>query len=197
MAGIRQGTQVKFALAAVALIAGCSTSQPATAPPSSAPLTTLDIPAVANPLDVKGFIADPCALLTESDRAELGLPTAEKDGTAGRVACDLHTGAAGQKPLDYLRVQIMTTRGLAGLSAQCGTSAAARCDGWVVDSVAGYPVIRANGAMETKYGACKEFLGISDEAVILINDIKTRGESAPDCARADRIAAMVIRSLTS
>lgn len=188
---------MKLAFAALILVAGCSTSQPAPPPTSTAPAKPLDIPSVAKPLDIKGFTADPCALLTESDRIELGLPTAEKDDTTGRIACDLHTGTAGQKPLDYLRVQIMTTRGLRGLTAQCGTSAAAVCDGWVVDSVAGYPVVRANGEMETKYGACKEFVGISDQAVILINDIRTRSASAPDCARADRIAAMVIRSLTS
>lgn len=188
MAGIRQGM---LFFVAIAFAAGCS-SPPAT---SAAP-TTLDIPSVAKPLDAKGFTDDPCAMLTEADRTELGLPTAEKNDELGRAACDLHAEAAGQKPLEYLRVQIMTTRGLKGLTAQCGTSAAARCDGWVVDSVAGYPVIRANGELEAKYGACKEFLGISDQTVILINDVRTRSASAPDCARADRIAAMVIRGLT-
>ncbi|MGH3864362.1 hypothetical protein [Actinokineospora sp.] len=135
-------------------------------------------------------------MLTEADRAGLGLPTAEKNDELGRAACDLHAGSAGQKPLEFLRVQIMATRGLKGVTAQCGTSAAARCDGWMVESVAGYPVIRANGELEGKYGACKEFLGISDEAVILINDVRTGGGSGPDCGRADRTAAMVIRSLT-
>lgn len=189
MAGIRQGT---LFFAALAVVAGCS-SPPAATPASP---TTVDVPSVSKPLDAKEFTDDPCAMLTETDRAELGLPTAEKNDELGRAACDLHAGTAGQKPLEFLRVQIMAARGLKGLTAQCGTSEAARCDGWVVDSVEGYPVIRANGELEAKYGACKEFLGISDHAVILINDVRTRSASAPDCARADRTAAMVIRSLT-
>ncbi|SDH88150.1 Protein of unknown function [Actinokineospora alba] len=188
MAGIRQGMLFFTAIA----LTGCS-SPPAPTPASP---TKLDVPSVAKPLDTKSFTDDPCAMLTAEDRTQLGLPTAEKNDELGRAACDLHAEAAGQKPLEYLRVQIMTTRGLKGVTAQCGTSEAARCVGWVVDSVEGYPVIRANGELEAKYGACKEFLGISEQAVILINDVRTGSASAPDCSRADRTAAMVIRTLT-
>lgn len=177
-------------LAAVAVLTACSTDQPTPAAPTTA--SKLDIPRVSKPLDVKDFPADPCALLTEADRAELDMPTTAKNN----AACDMYTGPAEPKPLAFLRVQVMADRGLAAVYAQCGTSASARCDSWTVDSVSGYPLIRANGDTERKYGSCKQFLGVSDQAVILINDVRTGQATAPDCTRSDRVATMITTNLS-
>jgi hypothetical protein len=176
-------------LAAVAVLTACSTGQPTSAPPTM--MSTLDIPKVSKPLGIKDFATDPCGLLTDANRAELGLPTTAKDSTA----CHMYTGPAEPKPLAFLGVQVMADRGLAAIYAQCGTSASARCDTWALDSVNGYPLIRANGDTERKYGSCKQFLGVSDQAVILINDVRTGQATAPDCARSDRVAAMVTANL--
>jgi hypothetical protein len=152
----------------------------------------LDIPKVSKPLDVKDFTADPCGLLTEANRMELGLPTTAK----GNTACDMYTGPAESKPLVFLRVQVMADRGLSAIYAQCGTSASARCDGWSIDSVNDYPLLRANGETERKYGSCKQFLGVADNAIVLINDIRTGQATSPDCTRSDKVAAMILTKLS-
>lgn len=177
-------------LAAAALLTACSTGQSVSAPSptSSRP----DIPAISKPLDIKAFVADPCGLLPEADRTELGLPTATKDS----ASCSLHTGPMGAKPLEFLRIQVMDDRGLTDIQAQCGTSASARCDGWSVDSVNDYPLLRANGETERKYGSCKEFLGVSDNAVVLINDVRTGQATNPDCTRSDKVAAIILTKLS-
>jgi hypothetical protein len=178
-------------LMAAALLTACSAGQSTSAPqPTSS--SQPDIPAVSKPLDTKAFIADPCGLLTEANRMEIGLPTATKDN----ASCNLHTGPAGASPLEFLRIQVMADRGLADIQAQCGTSASARCDTWSVDSVNGYPLLRANGETERRYGSCKEFLGVSDNAVVLINDVRTGKATNPDCTRSDKVAAMVITKLS-
>jgi hypothetical protein len=143
-------------------------------------------------LDVKDFTADPCGLLTEANRMELGLPTTAK----GNTACDMYTGPAESKPLVFLRVQVMADRGLSAIYAQCGTSASARCDGWSIDSVNDYPLLRANGETERKYGSCKQFLGVADNAIVLINDIRTGQATSPDCTRSDKVAAMILTKLS-
>lgn len=178
-------------LAAVALLAACSTGQSTSAPTPSAS-SVPDIPAVSKPLDAKAFAADPCGLLPDAAHTELGLPTATKDN----ASCTLHAGPAGTDPLEFLRVPVMADRGLAGIRAQCGTSSSARCDGWSVDSVNGYPLLRANGETERKYGSCKQFLGVADNVAVLINDIRTSPATSADCARSDKVAAMVITKLS-
>ena len=185
--------------ATLTVLGGCAAAQPASPSPDptqvSPPSSRLNIPTVPQPLDASALTADPCGLLSEANRAELGLPTDAQDNTAGRIACDLHSGAPGSKPLEYVRIQVMSDRGLTGIYAQCGTSASARCDTWTLDSLAGYPLIRANGETERRFGSCKQFLGISDRATILINEVKTGRSTAPDCGRADRVATMVVENL--
>jgi hypothetical protein len=177
-------------LAAVAMLTACSTGQPTSAPPTTA--SELHIPKVSKPLDVRDFTADPCGLLTEANRMELGLPTTAKDN----AACDMYTGPAESKPLVFLRVQVMADRSLSAIYGQCGTSASARCDGWSVGSVNDYPLLRANGETERKYGSCKQFLGVSDSAVVLINDVRTGQATNPDCTRSDKVAAMILTKLS-
>ncbi|MGQ0839854.1 DUF3558 family protein [Actinokineospora sp.] len=190
---------MRLALVLAALLAaGCSSSSPTAAGPaasgSSRP-STLDIPAVPAPLDAKAFADDPCTLFGDAQRAELALAVSRVDDSAGRKACDLSADPGNPRPLEFLRVQVMSDRGLAVLYAQCGSSASARCDTWSTATVDGYPLIRANGETEAKYGSCKQFLGISDRSVILLNDVRAGSATAPDCARADRAAAMILAKL--
>jgi hypothetical protein len=61
------------------------------------------------------FVADPCGLLSEADRTELGLPTATNDS----ASYSPHTGPVDGKPLEFLRIQVMDDRGLTDIQAQC------------------------------------------------------------------------------
>ena len=63
-----------------------SAVQPTVTSPSTVEPAPLEIPPVTDPLDVSAFVADPCALLDEAQRADLGLPEAVE----GSASCDLH-----------------------------------------------------------------------------------------------------------
>lgn len=179
---------------APATAAGTTTAS-ATAPGTrTAPATRPDltVPKVAAPLDPGPRSADPCALVPETTRTAIGLPAAMRTDVSGQTACDLAADTSTPKPLRFLRIQVIAGRGLADYTAQCGS---ANCDTWSMGEVDGYPVIRANGELESRYGSCKLFLGVSDTATVLVNDARTEQATAPDCGRAETVAAAVITTL--
>lgn len=188
------------ALAGVVVVSGCAGGTDATEPPSGEPTSTitapasLEIPPVAQPLDVRAFVADPCALLDESQRQELGLPAAGQGDDTGSGTCDLHADSEQKDSSNYLRLVVFGDGGLTDQYAQCGTL---NCSQWTTDNIDGYPVIRATDEMISKYGSCKIFLGVADDAAIAVIDIKTDPSAdGPDCDRADQAASMALTTLS-
>jgi hypothetical protein len=187
------------ALASVVAVAGCTggsnAAEPSSSEPTSttAPPTSLDIPPVAQPLDVSTFAADPCALLDESQRQELGLPAASKEDDTGSSTGDLHADPESKDPSNYLRLVIFADGGLADQYAQCGTL---DCSQWTTDTIGGYPVIRATDELTSKYGSCKLLLGVADDATVAVVDVRIdTSADGPDCDRAERAAKMVLATL--
>jgi hypothetical protein len=180
-----------IAVVLAGMVAGCSSGEPlrpagsTTQPPSST------IPPVARPLDVSAFAADSCGLLDDSQRGELGLTTVRRqDGTSGN-ACDLDTDG---DPMSYLRLVVFDTGRLADQYAQCETL---DCSQWTTDAIDGYPVIRAADELISKYGSCKLFLGVADNATVAIIDVQVDTTAdGPDCERADHVASMTLVTLT-
>nr|WP_233160461.1 DUF3558 family protein [Actinophytocola xanthii] len=174
---------------------GCS-DEPAPGPESGAG-PSLSVPPVPEPLDAERFREAPCELLSARQASELGLPVTAQERSAGRPTCVLRP--ADQDPLDTVTIRFQSSTGLAGIARQCANSA--ECDFWGVDTIEGYPVIRANGDLESTYGLCRLFLGVADDTAILIadGDVATAGrtetEGGPRCDRADRTAAFVINTL--
>jgi hypothetical protein len=137
-------------------------------------------------------------MITAQEAAGLGLPVSEKDDMGGRVACEWRKDNGS--PLEVLRVQVLKNYGLAKISAECKTG----CDTWPVTEVAGYPAIHANGRLESKYGMCRLYVGLSDSSSLLVTDgdveamqkAATQGTvSGPKCDRADQAAALVVQRL--
>ena len=178
---------------AVTLTACSSGTTPAAPPPTS---TSRAIPAVQNPL--ARFPADACTLITSQEATGLGLPVSEKDDMGGRIACQW--AKDNGSPLEVLRVQVLKDYGLAKISAECKIG----CGTWSVTEVAGYPAIRANGQLESKYGMCRLYVGLSDSSSLLVTDGDPEGmqkaatqgtASGPKCDRADQAAALVVQKL--
>ncbi|OLF14740.1 DUF3558 domain-containing protein [Actinophytocola xanthii] len=173
-------------------VAGCgsdSGDSPAGESVTSPLSTSVEVPPVARPLDVGTFVGDPCALLDEFQRRELGLPRTQ----AREATCDLRADGETADSSTYLRLVIFEDVGLTGQYAQCGT---VDCSQWSVDQVDGYPVIRAPDEMIAEYGSCKIFLGVADDASVAVIDVVVDPSAGgPDCERADRVAGMVLATL--
>lgn len=210
MAGTAEKAAVKavpFAVVTLlvgALTAGCSgdLAPPAGPGPTSGSRTSLAVPAVTSPLDVSVFRDAPCDLLSERRASELGLPFAERQGPAGRMACKWRADKDDPNSLEALTISLDTDDGLTGTAQICSTRT--DCDSWTVDTIAGYPVIRANGPLESKYGFCQLFVGVADNMSFTIADGNldaiAKGAAGgdaggPRCDRADRAATMVIQTL--
>ena len=154
---------------------------------------SLEIPAIARPLDVSAVSADPCALLDESQRHELGLPAVGQRGDTSDSTCDLYVDAGHKDESNYLRLVIFGDGGLDDQYKQCGTL---DCSQWTVETIGGYPVIRAVDEMTSKYGSCKLLLGVADDVAIAIIDVRIDTSAhGPDCHRAVRAATMVLTTL--
>jgi hypothetical protein len=80
------------------------------------------------------------------------------------------------------------------------SASGAECESWVLDTIAGYPVIRANGQLESKYGRCRLFVGAADDVAFLVTDgdlqaAREGDGGGPRCDRADQAAAFAIETL--
>jgi hypothetical protein len=191
---------VMWKLLAVAFVLGAlgGCDAPESAPRQSAanePLA-LDIPRVAKPLDVTRFAADPCALLTSSERAEIGLPDTSYDAEINPERCDLQADADHPDPVNYQRIVVSPDSGLDDAYAQCRIVDSIDCTRWSVGAIDGYPVLRANGGSEHKYGFCRLFLGVSDHARVAIIDVRVDLDAdGPNCERAERSAGRILATL--
>jgi hypothetical protein len=186
--------------------AGCTGNTPAPAGPGTTTRsnTSLAVPVVSNPLDASGFRDAPCRLIPERQARDLGRPVAQEERTGSRVACNWRPGPDAN-PMDFLQIVIYTGDGLAGIARQCvSSSSKIECDSWTVDTIAGYPVIRANGRMESKYGFCKLLVGVAEDVEFTVADSDVDGirkataegsAGGPRCDRADRAATIVIQTL--
>ncbi|HEV8556961.1 MAG TPA: DUF3558 family protein [Actinophytocola sp.] len=205
MAGIARTPAAVAAasLAVIALAAGCTGNTPAPAGPGTTTRsgTSLVVPAVSNPLDVSGFRDAPCRLIPERQARDLGRPVAQEERTGSRVACHWRP-STDSNPMDFLDIVIYTGDGLAGIARQCRSQI--DCDSWTVDTIAGYPVVRANGRRESKYGFCKLFVGVADDVEFMVADSDVDGirkgtaegsAGGPRCDRADHAATIVIQTL--
>lgn len=189
------GVVVASAIALCGCAGGADTEQ--SAPDGSTSTVaaphSLEIPAVARPLDVSAVSNDPCALLDESQRRELGLPAVGEPGDTSDSTCDLYVDAGHKDESNYLRLVVFDEGGLDDQYKQCGTL---DCSQWTVEAIGGYPVIRAVDEMTSKYGSCKLLLGVGDDAVIAIIDVRIDASAdGSDCDRAVRAATMVLKTL--
>lgn len=208
MAGVAWTAAVRATpLAVVAFIGvlsvGCS-GNPATPGGSGTTTgsrTSLAVPAVPSPLDVEAFRDRPCDLISEQQAGDLGLPLAQEDGTGGYVACKWRADSNDPRSLEALSVRVQES-GLDSIAQQC--KGRSDCDTWIVDTIADYPVIRANGQLESKYGFCRLFVGVADDVAFMVTDgdrdsigkgVAEGDAGGPRCDRADRAATMVIHTL--
>jgi hypothetical protein len=188
-------------LVLAAALTACSDGSP---PAAQLPTSTsravppMQIPPVQNPLDAAKFPADACTLITTQDATGLGMPVSEKDDMGGRIGCEWRKDNGS--PLEVLRVQVLKNYGLAKIAAECKIS----CDTWSVTEVAGYPAIHANGQLESKYGMCRLYVGLSDSSSVLVTDgdIEAMQKAAtqdtasgPKCDRADQAAGLAVQKL--
>lgn len=176
-----------FAVLLAAGLTGCAeepTDDPTVGTPTSVSGLPEDyeVPAVTDPLDPAPFAADPCALLTASQREGFGLPDTERQELAGDVECLLHP--AGDT-VTSVQLRLMTDRGLADLVAQCRTdNAPAACATWAPAEVETYPAVLDTG------GQCRLMVGIAERAVLLVNDV-----AESKCPRATDIATAALTTL--
>lgn len=182
------------------MVAGCADGPDTPADPRTKAESARVVPAVRNPLDANRFLSDPCALITEREAADLGVPFVEKDSLADRAACVWREDRDDPTPLETLRVQILKDYGLAKISAECRTG----CETWGVTEIDGYPALHANGPLESRYGMCRLYVGIADTRTVMITDgdldaapsgASEAPASGPDCDRSDRTAKLVIARL--
>jgi hypothetical protein len=200
---------VRAALVAVVVLvgvvnAGCSNDPAPPAGPgtSTRSSASLAVPAVSNPLDVSRFRDAPCELISEQQAGELRMPFAKEERTGSRVVCTWRADRNDPNPLEALSIRFQTGSGLAAIAQQC--KGRTECDSWTVDEVSDYPVIRANGPIESKYGRCRLFVGVADDVAFLIADGNldaiqqgaTEGDAGgPRCDRADHAATLAIQTL--
>jgi len=181
-------------------LAGCAEDTAAPAGPAASTTASRSVPDVGDPVDAAEFLDDPCGLLSAQEATDLGLPFPEKDGLAGRVACAWREDSGDPAPLEVLRVQILKEYGLAKISAECKVG----CDTWVPADISGYPALHANGPLESRFGMCRLYVGITNTRTLMVTDgdldaMKQgadRGDAGgPKCDRADRAARMVVERL--
>ncbi|HEU5469337.1 MAG TPA: DUF3558 family protein [Actinophytocola sp.] len=180
-----------------ALAAGCSgdPEPPAAAGTRTSGGVALAVPAVPNPLDTNGFRDAPCQLIPEQRAGELGVPVAEEERTGSRLACVWRAGESGSNAVDVLSVRVQTDSGLAAIAQQC--EGRDGCASWTVATIGDYPVIRANGELESRHGLCRLFVGVADRTAIMVTDgdldavrkgTSEGGAGGPRCDRAERAA---------
>jgi hypothetical protein len=118
------------------------------------------------------------------------------------VACTWRADRNDPNPLEAVSIRIQTGSGLAAIALQC--KGRTECDSWSVDKISDYPVIRANGRIESKYGRCRLFVGVADNVAFLVTDGDldaiqegaTEGDAGgPRCDRADHAATLAIQTL--
>ncbi|MCA1655429.1 MAG: DUF3558 domain-containing protein, partial [Pseudonocardiaceae bacterium] len=163
---------------------------------------SLAVSAVPSPLDASAFRDAPCDLISERQAGELGLPVVQEERSGGRVACTWRAETNDPNPLEALSIRVQTASGLGAIAQQC--SSRTECDSWTVDTISDYPVIRANGQLESKYGRCRLFVGVADNVAFLVTDGDldavskgaTEGDAGgPRCDRADQAATIAIQTL--
>ena len=178
---------------------GCADSDGAPREPSETSKTgkaDLSIPSVHDPLDVSDFAKQPCSLIGPAARAEIGLPDSVYTPAENPARCDLQVDGDKPDPVNYQRIVVMLDGGLRDAYAQCGVVKSIDCSQWTVGEVDGYPTIRANGKPEAKYGMCRLYLGVADDAQVAIIDVRVDPDAdGPDCERAEKSAVEVLAAL--
>jgi len=172
------------------LLAGCGGAEPATTPtatptatPTEEPTTTraglpddYRVPDIADPLEPGVFLANPCSLLSVSQRAEVGLPVAEQ--SPGVDTCVLGTERNPARPVE---LQILEDS-LVDLVDQC--RADDTCATWTPTTVEEHPAL-----LDTA-DACRLMVGLTDERTLVVNDLP----ESP-CERAVTIAELSMEEL--
>ncbi|MCO1582624.1 DUF3558 domain-containing protein [Crossiella sp. SN42] len=196
-----------FAVAALALVAGCSggSNTPSTSaqPPTSAPATSTSQAGLAPPItqpkldQAATFAPKPCDLLTEaqyktfraSKPGEMGDSVLGKECT-WRIAQNPNTSLGGSFSV------ALSTKADAGLNSVYGQRSTYKA--FEEATVAGYPSVHANTGTPFGQGDCFAYTGISDSVTISVGVTtgdKAAAEYKNPCGMADKIAEMVISTI--
>ncbi|MCT2583719.1 DUF3558 domain-containing protein [Actinophytocola gossypii] len=169
------------------VLAGCADSEAGQARPEALPTQTglpadYEAPTIADPLEPGRFANDPCALLSEERRIELGLPDAERKERFGTFECLLHP--PGDR-ITTVQVKLMLDRGLADLVEMCrGEYAPESCESWGPTEVERYPAILDTG------GLCRLMTGVAERMVVLVVTLEE-----PGCRKATEISETAVATL--
>lgn len=194
---------VAVLLAVVVGATGCATGTdndaPPAAPPSPSPTTnpTTDVPSVENPLDISGFLDDPCTSLTDEQITEyLGSDTDEDDKTnlSAGPSCAWYSGMRSNAQISVTYPQLGND-GLAALYHNREHAAYFL----VMAPAGGYPAIASSTMDKRDEGDCLVTVGTSDTEYVHINMYlgdRSAGQVDP-CDAAHEVATTVVGNIRS
>lgn len=194
---------VAVLLAVVAATTGCATGTdndaPPAAPPSPSPTTipTTNVPSVENPLDISGFLNDPCTSLTDEQITEyLGSDVESEVGTehSSGPACSWYSGmrSNAQITVTYPR---LTDEGLTAIYRNRDAHA------YFIETppVAGYPAVSYGGVDLRDEGDCLVTVGTSNSDYVNIDVYLGKGSAGQldPCDAAHEVATTVVGNIRS
>jgi hypothetical protein len=147
-------------------------------------------PRVANPLDVTKFIAKPCALLTASQVASLGLTGSGNPQTAssGNEMCSWHSADDRE---DYTISFLPNNKG--GLSDNYRANKDGQWAYFEPTEVADYPAVFNDIGDRRDRGSCTIVTGVRDELTFRVASARTPNQKG--CEKVKEIAGQVITTL--
>ncbi|MGW5721751.1 DUF3558 domain-containing protein [Amycolatopsis sp. NPDC003865] len=193
------------AVAAVLVLAGCSTEKPGTASPapsqpaSSVPVNP-DVPKVTTPLDASKYAAEPCDIVPASTLSALQFTdpgdTQLQDNGIGAAGpgCSWKIAGAGVS----MQVIIGTGNRDNGLGGLAGLYTAHE-DGQLpflekAPDVEGYPAIYIDKRDRRPLGNCSLDVGVADDLAVGVYSGGYEGQQ-DSCAAASQVAAAIITTL--
>jgi hypothetical protein len=182
--------------AAAVVVVGCSSAKAGGARPaadsstaSSGTNTPSTAPPITHPLDASGLVTKPCAALSPSDLAGLGVtnPIDGADHDANGAGCTWTGDTGGTVGVSW---ETTNTHGLADLYVKKSTFAY-----WIPTTIAGYPGVYGDSLGDQRAnGDCVVNVGVSDHLAFFAED--NDPDNAPqDCRLSGRVAADVIATL--
>jgi len=153
--GCSKGQTWAFAVLAAAMsLTACSSEEPAAQPPQP---TTSEASAVQVPNPKDATAVDPCNMLPEQTRVELGLEPEGRKTDEG-TGCDWYTEDLSK----IVTLTVLSNRSL----QEFRNSKEAYVD-YEEFTVDGHPAIRANQGEPAKYGFCDFFLATNTNQILV------------------------------
>lgn len=172
-------------------ISGTPTAAPPDTSSGTAPSTnaqTYGAPRVTNPLDASTYFDRPCSVLTDDQRASLGISKPGRPGTDSDIGHNAGPACSWANEARTTEAAFLTAN-KNGLSDTYRGHQQGYFEFWQPTTVDNYPAVFNDSFDQRDMGACGLTVGISDTLTLAVNVV---GSDTDPCEQTRRATSMVI-----